>query len=251
MPVGLCGMGGRAPLGQPGLQENRTGVTAAGLQSLVPRPAGQELLDAAPEPGFVPWNVQHPLPAPSALLAPFSSQPWGWGRISPLSDISHLVPAGASPRTLTQPAPRRAGDPQPCCQRGRGRAAASPCIQKEPSGGPEPSCHLRGIPAAVAELGEGTGRAVKGACQHLEAGRARLWDGSRGWGALWTLVFACSAPPSAPRAEGKHRLTQTCPRAGSAPAGTEPGAEGHPHPGDHPPLAGPPRVPRGARVLRR
>lgn len=29
LPVGLCRMGGRPPLGQPGLLENRKGVTAA------------------------------------------------------------------------------------------------------------------------------------------------------------------------------------------------------------------------------
>lgn len=101
------------------------------------------------------------------------------------------------------------------------------------------------------ELGAGTGRVVKGACQHLEGGRARLWGGSRGWGLSGSSSLPALPAPSAPRTEGKHRLTRTCPPAGSAPGGTEPGAEGHPHPGARPPLAAPPRARTGARVLRR
>lgn len=244
-------------------RKTREGLLRLDWESVLSRLAGRGLLDAAPEPGFVPWNVQHPLPARSALLAPFSSQPWdcraaflGLQGISHLSFFSPLpsptsFPAGASPRTLTQPPPHHAGDPQPCCQRGRERAAASPCIQKEPSGGPGPSCHLRGIPAAVSRArgrhGEGgeRGSSAPGGSQ----GQALGWVPGVGGSLDPHLCLLC--PPSAPRGEGNHRLTQACPPAGSAPAGTEPGAEGHPRPGAHPPLPVPPRVLAGTRVLRR
>lgn len=174
-------------------------------------------------PGCVLWHCgASPTPAP------------------PRPDIS-LVP---SPRTLTQPPPHHNGDPQPCCQRGRERAAASPCIQKEPSGGPGLSRHLGGIPAAASRArgrhGEGAGR-----------GLSAPGVGPGGGGSSLDPHLCLLCPLSPPRDDRKLCLTQTCPRAGSAPAGTEPGAEGHPHPGAHPALPAPPRLLPGARVLRR
>lgn len=84
---------------------------------------GWRLCLTAAEPGFVPWDVQHPLPAPSSLFAPFSSPPWDLlGCVSwdcwvlpipahhPLTSPT-LLPVGASPRAVTQPPPHHAGEP--------------------------------------------------------------------------------------------------------------------------------------------
>lgn len=202
---GLCGMGGRTPLGQPGLQENRTGVTVAG-SLWCPVWLDRNCWTLLPSPALSPGMCSIPSLLQLPSLVPFlpNLEPLGcvfWGcrafptPASPPLPSPISFPAGPSPRTFPEAPPHRAGNPQPCCQRGRERAAASPRMQKEPSGGPEPSCHLRGIAAAVPRA---RGRHGEGGERGLSAPGGRQGQ-ALGWvpglGALWILIFACSTRP--------------------------------------------------------
>lgn len=164
------------------------------------------------EPGFVPWDVQHLLPAPSALLAPFSSPPWdppgcvSWScqafpiPAHPPLTSPNLLPVQANPRALSHPlivpgAPslvawggglRRGSSFSPQAEEAIRGPRATLSTQKDPS-----------CPAGLlrAEPREGTGRVVKGSLSAPGGRQGQAGDGASGVGGLWMLGSGCSAHP--------------------------------------------------------
>lgn len=162
------GQGPAGPAGAAGRQGRRYRGRSGSLGC--PGTAGR-----CSEPGCVLRNVRHPLPAPSALPAPFSSQPWHhWAVFSGAGGISHpsVSPLGHfPPRSQPQnppsatPSPRR-GPPAPLPE-GQGRGSS---LSLHPGGavrGPRAVLSPQRDPSCLIQS---SGRAVKAARQHL--GRA-------------------------------------------------------------------------------
>lgn len=166
------------------------------------------------EPGFVPWDVQHLLPAPSVLLAPFSSPPWdppgcvSWSCQAfpipahpPLTSPT-LLPVQASPRALSHP-PIVPGAPSLVAWGGKQLLPTSrrshPGAQGHPVNSEGSQLPCRAAPCRA------PGRHGKGGERGFVSTRRQAWSGW-GWGPggggsldpwLWLL---CTPPPLLPRA---------------------------------------------------
>lgn len=209
--MGLCGMGGRSPLGRPGLLENRRGVTAAvARMGWEPArffhlvfPSGLHGLEAVPDqggarlcpPGYAASPPCFQRPPCSLLLCTLGPAglcllrlPGIFHPSSPPSNISRLAPS------ISQHQTPHSATPSAC----RG-APASPRNQNEPSGaqGHPVSSEGSQLPCRTAPCrawgrhGEGGERGF--VSTRRQAGSGWGW-GPRGGGALWILGSGCSTP---------------------------------------------------------